>query len=464
MQPNNLTGLADNFGERDPWIEIHNRGTTTLDLSGYYLADNFTNLLMWPFPGGTTIAPGGFQLVWADAQPLQNSGTNLHAGFRLAAAAGQVALTRLIGGAPQITDYVQFGGIGPDLSYGDFPDGQPFSRQTFFTVTPNATNSAKDVNVFINEWMTSNLGSLADPADGDFDDWFELYNPGDTPVDLQDYYLTDNLANRTQYHIPAGYVIPAHGFLLVWADGEAGQNSTDRPDLHVNFSLAKAGEAIGLYAPNGTTPIDTVTFGNQTNDVSEGRYADGAVTRYFMSTPTPRGPNTIGLANTAPSINSIANLTIRLGQTASTTVTGTDPDFPVQTLTFSLDPVHPVGANILSGGQFTWTPTAGQAPSTNAITVRAMDNGSPQLSATRSFTVTVRLPPVASISNDGSGHVVLGFDAIAGRTYRIEWKDNLDDALWTQLGSNVTALSESLTVQDDLGANPHRFYRIIQID
>ena len=74
------------------------------------------------------------------------------------------------------------------------------------------------------------------------------------------------------------------------------------------------------------------------------------------------------------------------------------------------------------------------------------------------------LPPVATISNDGSGHVVLGFDTIAGRTYRIEWKDNLDDAMWTQLGSNVTAVSATLTVQDNLGANPHRFYRIIQID
>ena len=463
VQPNNLTGLADNFGERDPWIEIHNRGTNTLDLGGYYLADNFTNLLLWQFPGGTTIAPGGFQLVWADAQPLQTSGTNLHASFRLASAAGQVALSRLTNGT-QLTDYLKYGGIGPDLSYGDFPDGQPFSRQTFFTVTPNATNSAKDVNLFINEWMASNLGTLADPADNDFEDWFELYNPGETPVDLEDYYLTDNLGNRTQYRIPAGYVIPAHGFLLVWADSETGQNSTNRPDLHVNFQLAKGGEAIGLYAPNGTTPIDTISFTNQLNDVSEGRYADGAAPRYFMSTPTPRGPNTIGLANTAPAVNPIANLTIRLGQTASTTVTGTDPDFPVQTLTFSLDPGYPLGANILSGGQFTWTPTAGQAPSTNTITVRAMDNGSPQLSGTRSFTIIVRLPPVASISNDGSGHVVLGFDTIAGRTYRIEWKDNLDDAAWTQLGSNVTAASETLTVQDNLGANPHRFYQIIQTD
>ena len=28
--------------------------------------------------------------------------------------------------------------------------------------------------------MASNTRTLADPADGDFDDWFELYNPGGT--------------------------------------------------------------------------------------------------------------------------------------------------------------------------------------------------------------------------------------------------------------------------------------------
>src|SRR5439155_1598627 len=42
-----------------------------------------------------------------------------------------------------------------------------------------------------------------------------------------------------------------------------------------------------------------------------------------------------------------------------------------------------------STGILTWTPTEAQGPSTNTITVKVTDNGTPALSATNSFTVVV---------------------------------------------------------------------------
>ena len=80
------------------------------------------------------------------------------------------------------------------------------------------------------------------------DDWFEIYNPTGTSVDLTGWALTDSLNNPTQFMVPAGYHVSAAGFLLVWADGEPGQNSTNRADLHVNFKLGKNGEAIGVHS------------------------------------------------------------------------------------------------------------------------------------------------------------------------------------------------------------------------
>ena len=52
-------------------------------------------------------------------------------------------------------------------------------RRQFAYPTPRATNNpaVPPVTVFINEWMAANTSFLADPADGDYDDWFELYNP-----------------------------------------------------------------------------------------------------------------------------------------------------------------------------------------------------------------------------------------------------------------------------------------------
>ena len=85
-------------------------------------------------------------------------------------------------------------------------------------------------------------------------------------------------------------MIPPGGYLLVWADNQPVLNAPDRPDLHVNFQLSAKGEAIGLFAPDGT-PIDTVTFGPQTTDVSEGRCPDGGPNRIQQLQPTPRGSN-----------------------------------------------------------------------------------------------------------------------------------------------------------------------------
>ena len=463
VQPNNLTGPLDNATDRDPWLELYNSGPTNVDLSGYWLANNYTNLQQWQFPPGTVLTPGEFKVIWADGEPGETFGPHLHTSFRLGTAGGALALVRLVNGSPQITDYLNYPAVGPDLSYGDFPSGQPISRQVFYSVTPGGTNSAQPVAVFINEWMAANTTFITDPADNHYDDWFELYNPGSLPVDLTDYHLTDNLSNPTQFRIPAGYSIPAGGFLLVWADSEIAQNSTNDPNLHVSFKLEAAGEAIGLYAPNGFTPVDILTFTNQTNSISEGRFADGAATRYFMTTPTPGAPNTIGLVNTAPGLTAIGTRTLRLGQILAFTATAYDVDFPAQSLSFSLDSMPP-GATISSGGDFAWTPSPAQAPSTNLVTVRVTDNGVPPLSATTNFTIIVRLPPVAAISNNGSGQVSVGFDTIPGRTYRVDWKLNLDDPFWTQLAPPALAAGATLVVNDNIGANPQRFYRITQVD
>jgi hypothetical protein len=144
----------------------------------------------------------------------------------------------------------------------------------------------------INEWMAANnsASGFSDPTDNDFDDWIELYNPTASAVNLAGWYLSDTPTNKTQYLVPSGYMIPAGGYLLVWADGETGQNSPTRPDLHANFQLRAAGEDIVLTAPDGTI-IDQVTFGSQTNNISQGRSPDGGTMITFQYVPTPRGSN-----------------------------------------------------------------------------------------------------------------------------------------------------------------------------
>jgi hypothetical protein len=152
--------------------------------------------------------------------------------------------------------------------------------------------------VVINEWMADNArpGGFPDPADGQFADWFELYNPNDLPVSLSGCFLTDTLAQPDKWRIPTNTTILPRGFLLVWADGQTNLNGVGAEgDLHVNFQLSKGGDAIGLYAPSGTL-MHAVAFGAQQQNVSQGLFPDGDTNAfYFMTNWTPRASNCLGL-------------------------------------------------------------------------------------------------------------------------------------------------------------------------
>jgi hypothetical protein len=459
LQADNVTGPLDNASQHDPWVEAYNTSSNALSLTNYYLTDTYTNLTKWPFPTNAIAGSNGFALVWCDAQT--NQATNaLHSSFRLASGAGSVVLSRLISNQVQIVDYLNYTNLSANWSYGDVPDAQPFYRQTMFYVTPGATNSGASapIQVYINEWLADNAGSLADPADGNYEDWFELYNPGTNAVDLGGFYLTDDLTNKTKFLIPANghYQVPAGGYLLVWADNESSQNSTNLADLHVNFALSKSGEAIGLYAADGTA-IDAVTFRAQTTDVSQGRFPNGTAAIFSMPTPTPRAANVV--PNTAPQLAAITNRVMTLGQTLSFYVNATDTDLPSQTLTYSLSGANGGASMNASTGLFTWKPSA--APATNIFTVVVTDNGTPNMSATNTFTVAVGLPPtVSALVKDGS-QLRFSWATLSGQSFQVECKADLSDAVWTPVGSVISGTGglASFTNQLD-AATPQRFFRV----
>ncbi|HKS38498.1 MAG TPA: lamin tail domain-containing protein, partial [Verrucomicrobiae bacterium] len=292
LQPNNVSGIADRFGEREPWVEIYNGGPDTVGLSGFYLSDTFAELMRWPFPAGTTVGAGQSLLVWLDGEAGETTAGELHTGFRLPPDTGSLALVKVINGQPAVIDYLTYDLIPADRSYGSFPDGQAAERQILHYPTPGATNdpSPGPLAILINEWMAANASTLADPADGNFDDWFELYNPNSAAIDLSGYTLTDNFTNATRWAIPAGTLIAPHAFVLVWSDEDTHQNNPTNTDLHADFKLSQDGEEIALFAPDGRL-VDHVRFADQTDDLSEGRWPDGGGDFFIMTTPTPRTPN-----------------------------------------------------------------------------------------------------------------------------------------------------------------------------
>ena len=58
LMASNSTTQTDNTGEYDDWIELYNRSSQPVDISGWYLTDKQNNLDKWQFPQGTVIWPG----------------------------------------------------------------------------------------------------------------------------------------------------------------------------------------------------------------------------------------------------------------------------------------------------------------------------------------------------------------------------------------------------------------------
>ena len=120
---------------------------------------------------------------------------------------------------------------------------------------------------------------------------------------------------------------------------------------------------------------------------------------------------------------------------------------------------------ISDGNVLTWTPATGYAPSTNPATLRVTDSGSTPLSDTKTFNVVVLSPPLllnASLALDG--RVSLLWNAVPGQKYRVQCTTHLASGIWTNLGSDVMAVSDTASATDRELDAPQRFYRIVVAD
>ncbi len=141
--------------------------------------------------------------------------------------------------------------------------------------------------LFINELQADNTSTIIDESDQAFDDWIELFNAGDAPIELSGYYLSDDAEEPMKWALP-DLSIPGGGFLLVWADGD-----TKDEGLHADFGLSKNGEFLGLYRARDSEieTIDALTFGALAADLSYGRTIDGGGIWQTLAQPTPGMPN-----------------------------------------------------------------------------------------------------------------------------------------------------------------------------
>ena len=128
--------------------------------------------------------------------------------------------------------------------------------------------------VLINELLASNVTDHPEMVDfDDYSDWLELYNPGNVPISLDGYFLTDDIIEPLKWKIPDGTVLDGEGFLVIWADDfdEVPGRLHTRPywpwedfttqNYHANFKLSRSGEYLGLFKANQAETITIIEEG-----------------------------------------------------------------------------------------------------------------------------------------------------------------------------------------------------------
>lgn len=271
--------MADENGDFDDWIEIYNPGPDSVDIGGLWITDDLTDPASHQIPetasDTTTIPPGGFLILWADKESEQGV---LHVEEKLGGSGEQIGLVYISGSDTIFVDSLTFGEQIADTSSGRVTDGGS-DWASFPDPTAGVSNTWTDENlsgIMVNEFLASNDASVTD-ENGEYDDFIELYNAGQNNVNIGGMFITDDLTDPASWQIPTSEpevtTIEPGGFLLLWADKESEQGV-----LHVEEKLSGGGEQIGLVTifSGDTSFVDSLTFGEQTTDISYGMYPDGS--------------------------------------------------------------------------------------------------------------------------------------------------------------------------------------------
>ena len=303
----NESNLVDEVFDLDAWVEVYNPNSFQVNLSSYTMSNSegLSYTLPADMPYDLTIEAESFLLLWLDGEPEEGGH---HMGFVPSSTATDIILTGPDGVEAASYDYE----IGsPNVSWGRQVDGSPTS-QWFDIPTPRVSNSIYIIqpgSIVINELQSSNFLDTTDYT-GAHEDWFEVYNVGNDPVDIGGYYLSDRLNLPTKYQIPDDVpdstTIAPGEFVLIYTDEDNSEGWN-----HTNFKFNSDGEALVLRSPDGFTIADSVHFGAIPMDYSWGRDPDGYGTwrEFIIGTTTPEYCNvcTSGVVDLEQNLNIYPN-------------------------------------------------------------------------------------------------------------------------------------------------------------
>lgn len=225
-------------GQFYDWIELENPTGEACDLQGWRLSDDVDLRGAYVF-GDVSLPAGGTLVAYCAPRPADAPEDAIFTGFKLSSD-GELVI--LADPKERVTEALDVPALKSDWVYERSDDG----AWTQTRVLPEGGGSALAVNMGglrINEVMPMNRETLPD-GDGDYSDWIELYNGGDTAANLEGFSLSDTEGKPGRWRFPAVTLQPDE-YLIVFASGKNRREAGG--ELHTNFRLSAGDGAVRLY-------------------------------------------------------------------------------------------------------------------------------------------------------------------------------------------------------------------------
>ena len=443
-----INEILANSGAASDWIELHNRTAASIDIGGWFLSDDGSDLQKYRIPLGTIIPANGYLVFYEDANfGAASADTNKVTAFALSDIGETVYLSSAKN--DQLTDYRTKEDFGPSLEgetlgryYKQSSDSYNFIAMA--AATPGAPNSVPRVGpIVISEIMYNPAGSGTGDAE-----YIELLNVSSQPVVLFDslkqaaWRITDGIdyifptntpvtmaagerivltKNKTVFNSTYGALLPAGTKLFEWSIG----------------SLDNGGETLQLDRPGAVDSSNVVQFVR----VDRVNFDDAAP---WPTTPDGHGPSLTRVIENQygnDAINWMA-ATATPGKASTQAPPDSDGDgIPdAYESIHGLNPFNSADANLDSDGD-------GQTNLAEYLAGTDPQNPADGLHI--------------SVTLDATGPI-LQFSVIAGRRYIVQYKQVLAAPDWSTLREVTETSNTTVQVTDpDFPTNPQRFYRIV---
>lgn len=270
----NSNSFDDSVIGNPDWIEICNTTNHDIDLTGYSISETSSNVYVF----GEQVLRAGEYLVLYCCTPVENAPEEvLFTGFKLSKSGTKLTLSSPRASIQQL----EIPELETDISYGIDKNG----HYGFYALpTPGKCNdgTCSETLEALREILSTGL-RISEVMPLGLDQpygWAELYNGSDQPVELSNYYITDNPSDPQKARLPKKR-LQSGEYTIIYFSDQTGENE-------VPFSIGSSDTSLGISDSSGTV-IHSVTW--STDIISGVSCAKDVTETVYFAHPTPGEKN-----------------------------------------------------------------------------------------------------------------------------------------------------------------------------